>query len=273
MIIGLRLVIAISIVILLTLILAPLQLVSRLLGLDTARKIPLWWHRCVLALCGVRVKVHGIFSDAHPLLLVCNHISWADILVMGSIEQLCFVSKSEVSSWPIINWFAKMQGTVFVDRAKRQDAGQQADTIGTRLLNGDVMVLFAEGTTGDGNNLLDFKSSLLGAAQFAIGRSHIERVMVQPVAIAYTHLHGLPLGRRYQTEASWPGNVRLAPHMINFLLKSAFDINVVLGGPLEFTASSNRKAITKAVNQQVTTMYASAMKNDYSDILNLKENE
>ena len=256
MITGLRLAIAILLILLVTAIFAPLQWVFRLIKIGPSRKIPRWWHKLLLRLIGVRVNVHGTFSNAHPLLLVCNHVSWADIPVMGSVKDICFIAKAEVSSWPIISRLAKLQGTVFVDRTRSRDAANQADTIASRLLHGDVMVLFAEGTTGDGNKVLPFNSSLFGAAQYAIRQSHIDVVIVQPVAISYTRLHGLPLGRRYQSEASWPGDVGLAPHLINFMKKSAFDVDVVLGEPLEFTATTNRKTITKAANNQVAAICA-----------------
>jgi 1-acyl-sn-glycerol-3-phosphate acyltransferase len=260
MIAGLRLGIAILLMLLLTAILVPLQFISRALKIRLAGKIPNWWHRSMLWLMGVRVNVHGSLANAQPLLLVSNHVSWVDILVLGSIRELCFIAKSEVGAWPIISRLAKMQGTVFVDRKRSRDAVNQADTIASRLLHGDVMVLFAEGTTGDGHKLHPFNSSLFGAAQYAIRQSHIDLVMVQPVAIAYTRLHGVPLGRRYQPQASWPGNVTLAPHLFNFIKKSAFDVDVVLGEPMEFTATSNRKTIAKAANHQVSQMFGKAMK-------------
>ena len=262
MISALRLALVVSLIFALTLVAVPIQLVARALGLNLAKKIPVFWHKTLLRLLGVRVRLHGKFSDAHPLLLVSNHVSWADILVLGSRKELSFIAKSEVSSWPIINRFARMQGTLFIDRTTRSDTANQADTIASRLLSGDVMVLFAEGTTGDGNKVSPFKSSLLGAAQYAIRQSHIDKVMVQPVAIAYTRLHGLPLARRHQPQASWPGDVRLGPHLFNFLLKSAFDVDVVLGDPLEFTATTNRKEITKAANDQVGAMFGRAMRGE-----------
>ncbi|MCP4070905.1 MAG: 1-acyl-sn-glycerol-3-phosphate acyltransferase [Hyphomicrobiales bacterium] len=260
MIAVLRLLAAIPLVLILTLILAPLQLLSRALNISLAGKIPLWFHRLLLRVIGVRVKVHGEFSRAHPLLLVCNHVSWLDIMVMGSIKELCFIAKAEVATWPIISRLAKMQGTVFVDRQRSNHAAMQADTIASRLLHGDVMVLFAEGTTGDGNRILPFNSSLLGAAQYALRQSHIDMVAVQPVAISYTRLHAMPLGRRFQSEASWPGDVPLISHLVNILIKSAFDVDVVLGNPLDFTATSNRKAVARTASDQVSLMFARAMK-------------
>lgn len=263
MISGLRLAGVLIIILVATLILVPVQWVSRFFDLNLARKIPNYWHKFVLKLIGVRVNVHGKFSDAHPLLLVCNHVSWVDILVMGSVRSLSFIAKSEIGSWPVINRMAKLQGTVFVDRNKARDTANQADTIASRLLHGDVMVLFAEGTTGDGNKILPFNSSLFGAAQYAVRQSHIEMTMIQPVAITYTRLHGVPLGRRFQPYASWPGNVGLAPHLINFLKLAAFDVDVVLGSPVEFTSTTNRKIISKAVNVQVATMFGDAKRSEF----------
>jgi len=262
MIAGLGLAIRLFVLVLVTVVLALATWLARLLRLQSSQKIPRLLNQLLLRIIGVRVNVHGSFSTAHPLLLVANHVSWVDILVMGSIKEICFIAKSEINSWPIINWLAKLQGTVFIDRSKRRDAAIQADTIANRLLHGDVMVLFAEGTTGDGNKILDFNSSLLGAAQYAVGQSHIDLVMVQPVAITYTRLHGIPLGRRYQSLASWPGDVGLAPHLLNFLRNSAFDVDVFLGKPLEFSATTNRKTLTKAVNLQVATMFGKALSSE-----------
>ena len=259
---GIRLVLALIIILIATMFLVPLQWISRLLDISLAQKLPQIWHKLVLRLIGVRVHVHGKFSQAHPLLLVCNHVSWVDILVMGSVRSLCFIAKSEINSWPVINKMAKLQGTVFIDRANRRDTVNQADTIAARLLHGDVMVLFAEGTTGDGNKILPFNSSLFGAAQYAVRQSRLEKAMVQPVAITYTRLHGLPLGRRFQSLASWPGNVALAPHLMTFLGKSAFDVDVVLGTPIEFTAMTNRKHIAIDANRQVAAMFGEAKRHN-----------
>ncbi|MDP1363256.1 hypothetical protein, partial [Klebsiella variicola] len=81
-----------------------------------------------------------------------------------------------------------------------------ANEIGARLAKGDAMVLFAEGTTGDGNMVLPFKTTLFGAASMAIAEGAADEVFIQPVAIAYTRLHGVPLGRRWRPVASWIGD-------------------------------------------------------------------
>ncbi len=264
MITSIRLVFAVFLILAVTLVLAPLQWFLRLLNAKLSRKIPQYWHKMVLWLIGVRVNIHGKFSASHPLLLVCNHISWVDILILGSVRPLCFIAKSEIGSWPVISKMAKLQGTVFIDRTNSRDSVNQADTIASRLLKGDVMVLFAEGTTGDGNTILPFNSSLLGAAQYAVRQSHIEHATVQPLAICYSRLHGQALGRRFQSLAAWPGDVPLGPHLIRFLRKSAFDVDVILGQPLTFDTNSNRKTITKNAHEQVSAMFGKAIRQGLS---------
>ena len=158
----------ISILLPATLVLAPVQIGAMRFHKPLARRIPVVWHRLALWLVGVRVNVRGRRPDQHPLLIVSNHISWADILVLGSVMPLCFIAKSEMTAWPGINWLAWMQRTVFVRRDDRRDSKRQADTIAARLLEGDAMVLFAEGTTGDGVRLRPFKSALFGAVHAAL---------------------------------------------------------------------------------------------------------
>jgi 1-acyl-sn-glycerol-3-phosphate acyltransferase len=210
----------------------------------------------VLKLIGVRVHVHGGFAKHRPLMLVSNHVSWSDIVVMGSIDELCFIAKNEVKTWPGINYLSRLQRTVFVDRERKRDAGVQADTIAARLLQGDSMVLFAEGTTGNGNSLLGFKSALFGAPQMALAQSGLDQIFIQPVAIAYNTLHGMPLGRYHQTYASWPGDIELLPHLINFVKQGAFDVDVCFGEPLTFHANTKRKEMAQQIEAVVRDDFA-----------------
>ncbi len=210
-----------------TLVLAPVQMIAMRLNKPLARHIPVFWHRLALRLIGVRVNVRGRLPAQHPLLIVSNHISWADILVLGSVMPLCFIAKSEMTGWPGINWLAWMQRTVFVQRNNGRDSKRQADTIAARLVEGDAMVLFAEGTTGDGIRLRPFKSALFGAVHAALEAAHASHVTVQPVALAYTRLNGMPLGRYHQSRAAWPGDVPLAPHLLALVANGAYDVEVV----------------------------------------------
>ena len=139
-----------------------------------------------MRLIGIRVRQHGAPLKDRPLLVVSNHVSWLDILVIGSLTPSSFIAKSDVKGWPGVGLLADLARTVYVDRARRQATGETTSAIAKRLLDGDAMILFPEGTTGDGTHILPFRSALLGAARAALVDGGHERVHVQPLSIAYS---------------------------------------------------------------------------------------
>jgi lyso-ornithine lipid O-acyltransferase len=249
-----RVVVAIASVLLLTLFLAPFQLVGLWLNLPLCRSLPVLWHRATCFILGIKVHCHGEMSDSRPLMLVANHVSWLDIVALGSIGELCFVAKSDMRSWPFFGWLARLQRTIFVEREDRRKAGQQVSAISERLASGEVVVLFPEGTTSDGNYLLGFKSSLFGAATAALPHSPTHKVHVQPVALAYTRVHGMPMGRYHRPIASWPGDIALGPHLLGVLKEGAIDVDVTFGAAIEVNETSNRKRISRDIENSVRTM-------------------
>ena len=246
-------------VIVLTLFLLPIQACALAVNSRLAAKIPVLWHRIVCRLIGIRVIQNGSKAGGRPLLLVANHVSWSDILILGSVGELSFIAKQEVGIIPGVNWLAKLQRSVFVAREKKHHSGQQAQEVTARLLAGDTMVLFSEGTTGCGNRLLPFNSSLLGSAQYAMTHSELDHVYVQPVAICYRALHGLPLGRRGRAVASWEGDQELWPHLSRFVQASHWDVEVSFGKPIEFKSDMKRKLINDQAHKSVKTMLAACM--------------
>ena len=143
-----------------TLPLMPLQLLFLRTGSRYARTFPNWYHRQVCRLVGVRLHIDGGVAREQGVLLISNHVSWLDITVLSAVAPVSFVAKQEVASWPFVSWLAKLQRSVFVDRTRRTAVGQAAGEILTRLAQGDTIVLFAEGTSSDGNRVLPFKTSL-----------------------------------------------------------------------------------------------------------------
>lgn len=255
MIAKLRLICVVAMMLPLTLVLIPVQHVAVKLDLGLARKLPVFWHRLMTWMMGLKITCHGEISRNRPLMLVANHISWCDILVLGSLGDVCFIAKKEVSTTPYAGLLARLQRSVFVVREEKRRSGEQAREITQRLLKGDTIVLFAEGTTGDGNRVLDFRSSLFGAAQYAVETPEIDEVHIQPVSIAYTRLHGIRLGRTQRARAAWPGDLELMPHAADFIKASAWDIDVSFGEPVVFTGSTRRRTIAKTVHAEVRSMF------------------
>ncbi len=243
-----------------TLALAPVHYAALHLGFPGKGFAPRLWHRAVVRVLGVRVHVTGAMSAERPLFIASNHISWLDIMVIGSVAPVSFISKSELAGWPGIGWLARMQRSVFIERQNKRKSGEQASEIGRRLKEGDVMVLFAEGTTSDGNMVLPFKSTLFGAAKLVLDEGAVERVVVQPLAVAYTRLHGLPMNRRHRPMVSWIGDADLVPQIRSVLREGGIDAQVSFGEPFEFTPATNRKAICARAETAVRSLHRKALR-------------
>jgi 1-acyl-sn-glycerol-3-phosphate acyltransferase len=259
MIARVRFILAAAVFALITVILLPFQLLFVKAGWPIQKKLPVLFHRIMRRVLGLRIHVHGQIAESRPLLLVSNHSSWADIVVLSALGEVSFIAKSQVATWPLFGLFAKLQRSVFVEREKRGKTGLQASEIATRLADGDVMVLFAEGTTSDGNRILPFKTSLFGAAQVAIRETHVETVTVQPVAVAYTRVHGLPMGRYHRPLIAWPGDVELGPSLIGMLKEGAYDVDVRFGEPVVIDGKSDRKALARIMEERVRDMMQSSL--------------
>ncbi|RIY01075.1 1-acyl-sn-glycerol-3-phosphate acyltransferase [Aureimonas flava] len=242
-----------------TLVLAPLQLVAIRFGWRLAAWLPFLWQRVAVRVAGLRVHLRGAPATGRPLLLVSNHQSWADIMALGSVMPLSFIAKSDVEGWPVFGLLARLQRTVFVERNARGRTGAQADSIAARLGAGDAMVLFAEGTTSDGNGVLPFKTALFGAAQAALRASRAQAVLVQPVSIAYVGANGMVLGRFGRPLAAWPGDVALMPHLSAFLREGAVDVEISFGAPIRFEPGSDRKAMARACEVEVRRMLRASL--------------
>lgn len=255
MISRLRLILVLGSMLPLTIILMPVQYLAIKLDLRLARNLPIYWHRLMTSMIGLKIRSKGSISKKRPLLLVANHISWCDILVLGSLGDVCFIAKNEVATTPFAGILAQLQRSIFVVREEKRKSGEQAREVTRRLVEGDTIVLFAEGTTGDGNRITHFKSSLFGAAQYALEAPEIEEVHIQPVSIAYTRFHGMAMGRLQRARAAWPGDIELAPHASAFMLASAWDVEVRFGRSLIFDHSSRRRLIAKQVQADVRSMF------------------
>ncbi len=244
----------------LTLPLLPLQLAFISLKLPARNRLPRLWHRAMLKIIGIRIHVHGELERRTPLLLVSNHVSWKDVMVLGAATDVTFVAKAEVRGWPLFGTLARLQRTIFVEREQRRKSADQADDMARRMGAGETVVLFPEGTTSDGNRVLDIKSSLFGAAISAISHSPNGLVHVQPVALAYTRIHGLPMGHYHRPIAAWPGDVALLPHLSAILREGALDVDICFGETIIVSSTTNRKQLSQQAELQIRTMLANRLR-------------
>ena len=136
------------------------------------------WALQFLALWGIHLKVLGRPVVNGPALIVANHISWLDILVMHAARHCRFVSKSDIRDWPLVGMLATGAGTLYIERTRRQDALRMVKDMAEAMTNGDVVAVFPEGTTSDGRDLLPFHANLIQAAIAA-------DAPVQPVSLTF----------------------------------------------------------------------------------------
>lgn len=256
----LRLVFVTATLALVTSALMPLQALQLALRLRGGAWLPVAYHRLVCALIGVRIHVVGAPARGMPLLVVANHSSWLDIPVITAATPAAFVAKNEVAHWPLIGLLARLQRSVFVDRNRRQQTTQAVDGIARTLREGHPVVLFAEGTSSDGNHVLPFRSALLGAARHALG-DRAGAVMVQPLSVAYVGLHGLPLGRQHRNHVAWYGASDLLPHLARVIRDGGIDVVLTWGTPVPCDGQVCRKQVAGALEAEVRGMTASALRN------------
>lgn len=241
-------------IVLLTLALMPLQLLSIRFGWRLKSRLPVVYHRCALRIIGVKVRVVGEQVPAAPVLFVANHVSWLDIPVLGALIEGCFIAKREVGEWAGFGTLARLQRTLFVDRAQRSRTAAQSDEIGARLGNGDNLILFAEGTSSEGNRVLPFKSALFGAAERIARAGHDPEgagIIVQPVTVAYTAINGIPLTRTTRPKIGWYGDMAMLPHFTDLLALGRIAVDIHFHEPVDSRDYASRKTLAAHCEREV----------------------
>ena len=158
------------------------------------------WAQQLVRIMGIGFVLHGR-AQAGPVLLVSNHISWLDIVVLHAAQYCRFVSKSELQSWPLVGPLATAAGTLYIERASARDALRVVHHMAEHLQAGDVLAVFPEGTTGDGVHVLPFHANLLQAAIAA-------QVPAQPVGLRFVDASGQPsFAPCYAGDDSFVGSV------------------------------------------------------------------
>jgi lyso-ornithine lipid O-acyltransferase len=256
----LRLVLAGAAILLLAAIIFPFQYMSWRFKWRLGRWLPMLFHRCVLRILNIRVHVVGEPAKDRPMLILSNHVSWIDIIALGSQFPLSFIAKSEIEDWPLFGLMAKLQRSIFVDRTRRSATKDMTESIAARLEEGTPIVLFAESTTSDGNRILPFRSALVGAARDAIlSDSPTQHVCLQPVALSYSGADGLPTGRMGRARIGWYGDMEMLPHLAGILRGGVLEMTISYGAPLSYDRDGNRKQLTRMAEDNVRRMMVEAL--------------
>ena len=231
----------------------PVQFIITRLGLFSPF-LTMLFHRAGCIFCGLRVKTIGEPLHNRPTLLLSNHISWTDIVAIGSVADVTFVAKTGVRDTFFVGFMASLQRTLFVDYNRRADARRTSAEMAQRLATNGAVLLFAEGHRHLGDHVQPYRSALVGAAQAAMIEGGAKDVAIQPVTIAYTHLQGLPISRTERSAVSGM-NARGFKAVVAGILRSGVkDVTIAFGAPIPMSAETDRKVITKLAEDQVRRM-------------------
>jgi 1-acyl-sn-glycerol-3-phosphate acyltransferase len=245
----------------LTAALATVLGVMALLRLPGRGKVSILYSRTVCVLLGVRITILGTPPRHHAVLILANHVSWLDILVMTATVPVIFVAKSEVARWPLIGWVARARGTVFVERGQRQRTIAANAEIARHLAEGQPIVLFAEGTSSDGNRVLPFRSALVGALREALAQVEAgKHIAVQPLSVGYTGLLGMPMGRQHRPVVAWYGDRDLVSHLRQFLRRGAVEVTLSWGEPVTYDPGADRKAMVRTLEGVVRALTSAVLR-------------
>jgi 1-acyl-sn-glycerol-3-phosphate acyltransferase len=202
----------------------------------------------VARIIGLKLRVTGTPSAARPLLLVANHASYSDVLVLGSILPISFTPKREVRAWPVIGFFCVLADCVFVER-KPSQMQEARDNMLARLDMGKVLCIFPEGTTNDGIHIKPFKSGFFSLAEE-------EPLPVQPVTITYVAVNGTPIPPECYDQIAWVGEATFFDHFLRLIGYASVTVEVCFHSPKHLEHFEDRKALSGACQTVIQEHHA-----------------
>jgi 1-acyl-sn-glycerol-3-phosphate acyltransferase len=192
------------------------------------------WLKWFGVIVGLHVSKEGEALNK-PCLLVSNHISWLDIIVLGCFTPAHFVAKSDILAWPVVGYLARQGGTIFVRRGDKQQAKATAEQMVWQLKQNSTVIAFPEGTTTQGDVVLPFHASLFQSALLA-------KATVQPIALQYEG--------EAKKLAPFIGEDAFVPHLIKMLSLDKIEVRVAFLTAIS-TAGKNRQSVSNEARAMI----------------------
>ena len=203
-------------------------------------------------LLSIQIDLEGeIDTSNNSNLYISNHLSYLDIPILGSTLPMRFVAKSEVEFWPLFGFLAKLGRSIFISR-KRSDSLDQKNKIFKSLSSDEKVFIFPEGTTSDGNRVLDFKSSSFSALE---GKNF----SIQPIVIVYSDLNGIPINRWLRPVIAWYGDMDLKPHLLKLASLRSIKVKLIYLDVVNMKNFCDRKDISNYLENKIKKVYSSAI--------------
>ena len=233
----------------------PLIIVTLLLGKIIplfGKWLPVIFHKLLIWLLSIQIDFEGeIDTSNNSNLYISNHISYLDIPILGSAFPLRFVAKSDIEVWPLFGFLAKLGRTIFISR-NRSESLNQKNKIFKSLSSDEKIFIFPEGTTSDGNRVLDFKSSSFSALEG-------QNLIIQPIVIVYSDLNGVPINRWLRPVIAWYGDMDFKPHLSKLASLRSIKARLIYLDKVNAKNFSSRKNLSKHLENEIKKVYSGAL--------------
>jgi 1-acyl-sn-glycerol-3-phosphate acyltransferase len=202
-----------------------------------------------LKLCGVKIYINGLEKPIiNGSLIISNHLSYLDIVLISSILPVVFISSMEVKETPILGLFARCGGSIFIERRKKTTVHSDINKIEYFLSKGFSILLFPEGTTSNGDYILPFKSSLLGSV---INKN----VTIENLCIKYSTINGNIINNNNRDYIYYYGDMTFWPHFFNLLGLQKIEVEIQKAGRLNAKNFSSRKELVNLSHKLIAEKY------------------
>jgi 1-acyl-sn-glycerol-3-phosphate acyltransferase len=237
----------------------PLQFLARRYDWPLQHSIQNFFCRVICATIGIRVTVHGRLPEKGPRFVVANHVSWTDVIALASVHPLLFLAKKEVANWPLLGFLARLQGTIFVDRANRRAIPGVNAELQRELRHGRDIVVFAEGTSSDGSQILKFNSSHFAMlSELARDRALPLDVFIAPTAVTYTAVERFFPSITNCYDVGWYGDMTFLPHLWALMRRGGARCHILFGETIDPALFPDRKALANETERCVRGLLQTA---------------
>lgn len=206
-----------------------------------AYELPYIWERGMCRIFGIKVVIEGVPNKDKQTIYMANHLSYLDIPAIASILKASFVAKADVAKWPVFGFLSKMQQTAFIERS-RKEVALQKNALQNMLAEGKSLIIFPEGTSSDGRDVLPFKSSLFS---IALGENATQQdLYIQPVTVSLINANGAePTTQDIRDLYAWHGDMTLPPHLWQFAKSCGATIKLTFHEPYIAATFDDRKIL------------------------------
>ncbi len=226
----------------------PIQFICNIIGFKLKKIYPLLFYRMIQIITGININFDPtkINKKNTGVLYIANHVSWFDIICLGTLLNARFIAKKEVSKMGIFGFLAKLSNTFFIDNSNKNKIIEYNNLIQKKLQEGENFIIFPEGTTTDGNGIIDFKSSMLECAF-----DDNNQINIQPISICYSKLNNIPMGIYLRRNIAWVGDTSMVGAMANFLTSGRITVDVIFHEIMNTNNFENRKELAAYCETQI----------------------